>query len=209
MQHILSFIILIVFICACVACGGRQNVGQADAVTGEEIPSMVTHGVSMLISDSGIIKYRAVTPNWTRFGDEAKEPYQYFPEGVRFEQVAKRNGDTLFLANQTIVADTAYNWENKQLWRLVGNVEVTSLQGEYFTTEELLWDMREHKVYSDSFIHIERAENILEGYGFNSNDDFTKYEIRQTSGIFPAREQPMKRDSLAADSVKYAIIEEE
>jgi len=170
---------------------------------------MVTHGVSMLISDSGIIKYRAVTPNWTRFGDEAKEPYQYFPEGVRFEQVAKRNGDTLFLANQTIVADTAYNWENKQLWRLVGNVEVTSLQGEYFKTEELLWDMREHQVYSDSFIHIERAENILEGYGFNSTDDFSQYEVRQTSGIFPAREQPMRRDSLAADSVKYAIIEEE
>lgn len=209
MRNILPITALVAFICTCVACGGRKNIGQAEAVTGEEIPSMVTYGVSMLISDSGIIKYHAVTPNWTRYGDEAKEAYQYFPEGVRFEQVSKRSGDTLFLANQTIEADTAYNWENKQLWRLIGNVEVTSLQGEYFRTEELFWDMHSHKVYSDSFIHIERAENIIEGYGFNSTDDFSKYEIRQTSGVFPAKEQPVRRDSLASDTVKFAIIEAE
>jgi len=207
MRQILSFLALFVCICVCVGCGGRRNIGQAEAVEGEEIPSMVTHGVYMLISDSGIIRYRAVAPNWTRYGEEAKEAYQYFPEGVRFEQVEKQSGDTLFLANQTIVSDTAYNWENKQLWRLIGNVEVTSIQGEYFKTQELFWDMRLHTVYSDSFIHIERAENIIEGYGFNSNDDFSKYEIRQTSGVFPAKEKPIQQNS--SDSVKIAIIETE
>ena len=34
------------------------------------------------------------------------------------------------------------------------------------------------------------AENIIEGYGFTSTDDFSKYEIRKTSGIFPVKEEP-------------------
>ncbi|MDO4497905.1 MAG: LPS export ABC transporter periplasmic protein LptC [Bacteroidales bacterium] len=189
MRHILSIISLTVLTCLYASCSGTKNIGQAEAVEGDEIPAMVTRDVVMLISDSGVIKYRAITPNWTRFGDEAKEPYQYFPEGVRFEQVMRAEGDSVvFVSDETIVADTAYNWEDRQLWRLVGNVEVRSLQGELFQTEELFWNMKDHQVYSDSFIHIERKDNIIEGYGFTSNDDFSEYNIRQTSGVFPARE---------------------
>ncbi len=164
-------------------CTGNGHVGPAEALEGEELPTMITHDVTMLISDSGIIKYRAITPTWVRFGDEAKEPYQYFPEGIEFEKI-----DTIFEATETIVADTAYNWENQQLWHLINNVRVTSVKGEKFNTNDLYWDMRKHTVYSDSFIHIERLDNIIEGYGFTSTDDFTKYEIKQTSGIFPVNE---------------------
>lgn len=187
MQHILSIFVL--FVCACVlaSCGGSKKGGMAEAVTGDEIPAMITYNDSMTISDSGVIKYRAKAPVWIRFGDEAEEPYQYFPEGIRFEQIAQEG--EAFAAQQTIVADTAYNWEKSQIWRLISNVRINSVKGEYFETSELYWDMHNHTVYSDSFIHIERADNILEGYGFNSNDDFSQYEIRQTSGIFPAREQ--------------------
>ncbi len=157
---------------------------MASAINDRDSASaMISYGVNTLISDSGVIKYRAITPTWVRYGDEASEPYQYFPEGIEFEQI-----DRIFEATETIVADTAYNWENKQLWHLINNVRVTSIKGEKFVTNELFWDMKKHEVYSDSFIHIERADNIIEGYGFTSTDDFTKYEIKQTNGIFPVRE---------------------
>jgi len=187
MRHILPIFTLFTCICACFSCGGNKKNGQADAVTGDNIPTMITHNDIMLISDSGIIKYRAISPVWTSYGDESKEAYDYFPQGIRFEQI-----DSTKSAQQTIIADTAYNWSKQQLWHLIGHVEVTSVQGELFRTEELYWNMKDHTVYSDSFIHIERTENIIEGYGFTSNDDFSKYEIRQTSGVFPAREQPNK-----------------
>lgn len=185
MRQILHFFGIMAATCLVFGCNGGKKDGTAEAVEGEDIATMITHDVSMLISDSGVIRYRAITPTWVRYGDEAKEPYQYFPDGIQFEQI-----DTLFEAKETIVADTAYNWENKQLWHLINNVRVTSVSGEIFETNDLYWDMRMHKVYSDSFIHIERQMNIIEGYGFTSTDDFSKYEIRQTSGIFPAKEQP-------------------
>lgn len=195
MRAILGIFGLFLALCLTASCSGTGNIGQAAAVEGEEIPSMVTHDVSMLISDSGVIKYRAITPTWVRFDEEAKEAYQYFPDGIQFEQI-----DSTFEAKQTIIADTAYNWENKQLWHLIKNVRVTSVQGEVFETNDLYWDMKKHTVYSDSFIHIERAQNIIEGYGFTSTDNFSKYEIRQTSGVFPAKENAKKNPS--SDSIQ-------
>lgn len=186
MRYILFVFGMIFCICLSFSCSdSSQNIQNDNLDTNQEIPVMVTHDVTMLISDSGVIKYRAITPTWYRYGDEAKEPYQYFPDGIRFEQI-----DTLFDATETILADTAYNWEDKQLWHLINNVRVTSVKGEKFFTNDLYWDMKAHTVYSDSFIHIERAENIIEGYGFTSTDDFAKYEIRQTSGLFPVYEEP-------------------
>jgi len=190
MRIIVQFFGLISAICLLFGCSGSGHIGPAEAVEGDEIPSMVTHNVSMLISDSGIIKYRAITPTWVRFGDEAKEAYQYFPDGIEFEKI-----DTIFEATETIVADTAYNWESKQLWHLINNVRVTSVKGEKFMTNDLYWNMKSHIVYSDSFIHIERLDNIIEGYGFTSTDDFSKYEIKQTSGIFPVRDNASGSDN--------------
>lgn len=169
-------------------CSGSGHIGPAEAIMGDEIPAMITSNVTMLISDSGVIKYRAITPSWYRFGDEAKEPYQYFPDGIEFQQI-----DTIFSATETILADTAYNWEQKQLWHLINNVRVTSVKGEKFRTNDLYWDMKRHTVYSDSFIHIERFDNIIEGYGFTSTDDFSKYEIKQTSGVFPVRNDSIEK----------------
>lgn len=184
MRYILQVFGLFLTLCLSFSCSSGEDKTPAETVEGENIASMITHDATMLISDSGVIKYRAFTPTWVRFGDEAKEPYQYFPDGIRFEQI-----DSIFDATETIVADTAYNWENPQIWHLIQNVRVTSVKGEVFETNDLYWDMKKHTVYSDSFIHIERMDNIIEGYGFTSTDDFTKYEIKQTSGIFPLREE--------------------
>lgn len=201
MRYILHYLGLFLGICLLMSCSGNGHLGPAEAVEGEEIATMITYDAVMLISDSGIIKYRATTPTWVRFGDEAKEPYQYFPNGIEFEQI-----DSAHNATETIVADTAYNWENQQLWHLINNVLITSIKGEKFSTNDLYWDMRRHKVYSDSFIHIERMDNIIEGYGFTSTDDFSQYEIKQTSGIFPVREQQQKETPVDSSRANTTLI---
>ncbi|MBQ0058029.1 MAG: LPS export ABC transporter periplasmic protein LptC [Bacteroidales bacterium] len=184
MRQILIILGFLISICLTFSCSGSAHQGPAEAVDGTDIASMITHDAVMYISDSGVIKYKAITKTWIRYGEEATEPYQYFPDGIHFEQI-----DSAWEATETIDADTAYNWDNRQLWHLINNVRVTSVKGEKFMTNDLYWDMRSHKVYSDSFIHIERAENIIEGYGFTSTDDFSKYEIRKTNGVFPQRKE--------------------
>ena len=198
MHKILSFILLFCTISLLSGCHkteeNKTNNVDIDLST---IPGMVTHDVSMLVSDSGLIKYHAIAPIWYRYDLDKKNPYQYFPEGLVLNQIDQQRNIV-----SHIQADTAYNYENTDLWHLIKNVQIYNMQGERFRTNDLYWDARNHKVYSDSFIHIERNYDILEGYGFTSNDAFSEYEVRQTTGIFEMKEQErQKQDSLAADSL--------
>ena len=196
MRHILFVILAFIFIGVFFGCSAdsKESGEQNDSTA---LPTMVTNDVNMLISDSGVIKYKVVSPIWYVYENDVTNKYWYFPEGIVFNQI-----DTTFETEFSIEADTAYNYETKQLWHLIKNVEVHSVQGEYFRSNDLFWDLRQHEVYTDSFIHIERPDATIEGYGFKSNDAFTKYEIRQTSGIFPFRDDMEKKPKVEVDTLQ-------
>lgn len=160
------------------SCAGEENPG-AEPADGNTSPTMVTDSVNSFVSDSGITRYHIEAPRWLMF-DEADEPYWIFPDGLRLSQF---DGRMNVIA--TMVADTARYFSRLKLWRLDGNVRMRRLNGEKFLTTQLFWNQNDHKVYSDSFIHIERPDRILEGYGFISNEQITAYTIRRPTGIFP------------------------
>ena len=119
---------------------------------------------------------------WLVFG-KAKEPYWYFPKGIYVEKF-----DTLFQSEASIQADTAYNYEKKSLWKLVGNVKIESLEGTRFETSLLYWDQKEEKIYSDKYIRIEEEDKVITGIGFESNQDMSQYKIFDSQGVFPVSE---------------------
>jgi LPS export ABC transporter protein LptC len=140
---------------------------------------MRTTNVSTLISDSGYTRYHITTPLWLMF-EEARKPHWHFPQGlfvVQFDDSMHETG--------TFTADTATYYSLVKLWQFDRNVRMRNIAGDRFVTQQLFWDQNTHKVYSDSFIHIERADRTLEGYGFESNEQMTTYTIRKPSGIFP------------------------
>ena len=165
----------------------------------ETAPTMMTRDVVTMISDSGITRYRITTDLWLVY-DEATEPLWRFPEGLFMEKF-----DDKFATDATSLCDSATYFKNKQLWRLDGNVNILNTLGEKFLTQQLYWDQRQNKVYSDSFIHIERADRTIEGVGFESNDRMTRYNIMNPTGIFPASQFKHRND---ADSTSTAGGEE-
>ena len=161
------------------ACSGEHKEVVEVTFDPETTYTMKTTGVISLISDSGVTRYRANAKEWLVYG-KAKEPYWYFPEGIYVEKF-----DSLFHTEASIVADTAYYYDKQGLFRFVGQVEVKSLQGEHFETDELFWNQKEDKVYSDRFIRIEQEEKVITGIGFESNQNMTRYTIRESRGVFP------------------------
>jgi LPS export ABC transporter protein LptC len=131
--------------------------------------------------------------------DEVKEPYWKFPDGLNLVKF-----DNFFRAEATVDADSATYFKNKQVWRLDGNVNISNVMNEKFLTQQLFWDQRSRKLYSDSFIHIERTDRVLEGYGFESNEQMTRYTIKRVSGIFPASEFRGKGQRADTDSIGEA-----
>ena len=140
---------------------------------------MITNNVNSFVSDSGVTRYHLTAPTWYMF-DEADEPFWLFPKGLTVE----RYTDNMEIES-TVTSDTARYMSRQKLWKLTGDVRMRNADGDKFLTRELYWDQISHKVYSDSFIHIERGSRILEGYGFISNEQITSYTIRRPSGIIP------------------------
>jgi len=139
----------------------------------EKIPSMRTHNDTMLISDSGIIRYKLLAKTWEVY-EQAKEPHWYFPDKLYLEQF-----DSVFNVVVTIEADTAWNYTRKKLWRLKGHVFVKNINDETFASDELYWDQQKQKIYSDTLVTINRPEKaLLIANSFVSNQQMTEYTFK-------------------------------
>ena len=123
--------------------------------------------------------------------DKKNPPYWAFEKGVYLEKF-----DSLFHIDASIKADTAYYYEKKKLWELRSNVHIRSQRGDKFDTDLLFWDEKQERVYSDKFIRIEQEDKIITGYGFESNQQMTEYQIYNNTGIFTVE------DTAPADSTK-------
>lgn len=182
-----------------VACSKEVKEVVDATYDPEKSYTMKATQVNTLISDSGITRYRIEAAEWIVFG-KAKEPYWYFPEGIYVEKF-----DTLFHSEASIKADTAYYFDKKGLWHLIGNVEVESLQGEQFDTSELFWDQKKEKVYSDKYIRIQQKEQIITGVGFESNQNMTRYKIFNSQGEFPVEDTPKSASDTVQAENSFAV----
>lgn len=162
-----------------VSCGGEAPPMGEAVVNRDSLPAMITKGVSKLISDSGVIKYKVVAEEWHVF-DKTNPPRQYFPKGIYMERY-----DDKFNVDLTITADTAYCF-NQNLWKMRGRVRVVNKAGgTNYASEELYWDMAKHLLYSRCYFRIVTPDKDLEGNWFESDESMSRYHVKRTSGFVP------------------------
>lgn len=175
------------------SCSGDRKTMAPAVNDSTALPMMTTHGVSTLISDSGVIRYKIIAEQWEMY-DKLDTSKWAFEKGVYLEKY-----DNRMQIDAKVKADTAYYYDKLKLWDLRGHVNILNIKGEKFNTSQLYWDQGKERVYSDRFIRIQQVDKILTGYGFTSNQQFTDYIINNTAGIFPVEDAP--RDSVGSDSV--------
>ena len=173
--------ILLVLVAILVAVGCKEEVKDVvkTEIDPETTPTVLTRDVKTLISDCGITKDRITSPIWYIF-ERAARPNWKFPRGLLLKQI-----NDSFRVVASVKCDSATYFKSDQLWRLDGHVTILNEKKEVILTQQLFWDQRKKEVRSDSFIHIERAEQIIEGVGFKSNERMTIYELDKPMGIFP------------------------
>ncbi len=167
----------------CLAACSSNDKEQIDAITDRSlIPMLDTDTVTTLISDSGITRYRISATKWDIY-DKAVPSYWEFQQGIYLE---KFNED--FETEASLRSDYARYDDGAQVWELDGNVKAMNLQGEQFETQQLFWDQQSGRVYSDSSITVTRANSIIVGVGFESNQEMTQYTILHPQGVFPIKD---------------------
>lgn len=175
-------------------CGTEEKRYVPNAGDGETTPTMSTTDVSTLVSDSGYTRYHIETPLWQMFED-AENPFWRFPDGLAMEQY-----DLELNPVASVVCDSAIYFSRARLWRLDGNVVMVNTDADSFLTQQLFWDQNQRKIYSDSFIHIVRSDRIIEGYGFESEQNMRSYLVKRPTAILPVDRETLRRDSTRRDT---------
>lgn len=177
--------IFFLLIAVLIAIGCKDEVKSVvkHSTDPETTPTVLTTEITTLVSDSGVTKYRITAQRWDIY-DESKIPCWKFPEGLYLEQF-----DTTLNIEATFRCDSATFLKDSKLWHFMGNVRSSNVRKEKFFTNELYWNKNDKKVYSDSFIHIERPDRVLEGFGFTANERLTTYTLKRPMGIFPVEEK--------------------
>jgi len=173
-----SFFILLFFSCENKNTNVVQSFENSDT-----IPLLSTTGVSTLVSDSGVVRYRITADKWLIYKVN-QDIFWDFPEGLHVERF-----DRSLNPDANIQSDRAVFFDTQKLWKFSGNVQATNLNNEKFESDVIFWDQRNARIYSDELIHITQKDKIITGIGFESNQTLTRYTIRNPQGIFPVEEE--------------------
>ena len=182
-MHILPEASLIGGLALITGSCGNEAPPMGNAVTNRDsLPVMVTHGVSKLISDSGIIRYKMIAEEWRVF-DKTNPPRWEFPQGIFIERY-----DDKFKVNLYITADTAWLYD-QNLWKLHGHIVLHDKEAQSrLNTEELFWNMRTGELASDVYTRLTEPEQEIEGNWFRAtlrNGRPSQYHVRQSKGFMP------------------------
>ena len=178
-RYVLPYFLLIAIAYALFGSCQSEKPPVAPAVNlRDSVPLMVTHGVSKLISDSGVIRYRIVAEEWNVY-DKTTPSRQTFPQGLLLAKI-----DEKFHVEMYITADTAV-WYDQNLWELRGRVCVWNADGTIFRSELLYWNMDRHEFYSNKYSRLVSPQRNAEGVSFRSNEQMTQYEVNVAKASFP------------------------
>lgn len=188
MKHSVA-ICLLTYVMACLVACGEQVEHTAPAVNPRDsLPMMTSYGVNMLISDSGVMKYRVIAERWEV--NEVKNPPRWtFRRGLFLEQF-----DEKFHSEAYIQSDTAFYFTTLKLWHLIGNVRIRTVDGLRFSSEELYWDQNRHELYSNKFSRLVTPERELQGAYFTSDEHMRHYKVTDTKGSFTREDATGKKD---------------
>ncbi len=155
------------------SCSGKK-AGQEINV--ETLITQQSDSLTMLYSKNGVKEYRFWTPLMERY-EFARDPYMEFRYGINIITF-----DSLGRDNSRLRADYAIFYEKRELWETRGNVVGTSADGRQLFTQQLFWDQRTDKVYSNVDCRIVDGSDTFVGEGFESDSEFNDWVFRESEG---------------------------
>ena len=123
-----------------------------------------SENLSIVNSQNGRRSYHFVTPLMEGYS-QAAEPYREFRKGVR---ITTYKDDSLSTVDAVLTANYAIYYEKRRLWEAKGDVVVEKSDGKKLFTQQLFWNERTKKIYSnvDSKIVQSGGTDVFIGEGF-------------------------------------------
>jgi LPS export ABC transporter protein LptC len=179
--HFLSGIISMLILVSC-----KNDIETIQALTNEtNYPDITGTNIEMQYTDSGLLKGKIIAPEVLQY-NTVEEPYYEFPSGMTAIFYDRDGNETSFIR-----ARYAIYYTKKELWE--GRKDVygeNKVSGEKIETEQIYWDQKEKRIYSEKFTKITRDDGIHIGeYGFDAEEDLSPMQLRGYSGSVIIRDE--------------------
>jgi LPS export ABC transporter protein LptC len=140
-------------------------------------PSQIGDSVTMLYTDSAQLKVILKANRMLMFNKNVSEPFTVLPKGffvTFFDEDEK--------VSATLKADYGVRYDVTKRMEAKYGVEVVNKNGQKLETEKLTWDENSKRIYTDASVKITTSKEIIMGKGMESNQDFSKYELKKVTG---------------------------
>jgi len=177
-QYIRIFSIAALFSGAAILFYGcENNLEEIKAFySAENLPILEARNFQTLFTDSGQVRFSLKAPKLLRFEDEGRN-YIEFPEGM---ELIKFDANRKIISS--ITADYAKQFIAEDKWEAKNNVVATNAQGDTLKTEHLIWEEKKEIIYTEEFVKIIRADQIITGIGFTSDQKLQNWKIKNPKG---------------------------
>jgi LPS export ABC transporter protein LptC len=142
----------------------------------EAMITQQSDSLTMVFSTNGEKEYRFWTPLMERY-EFAKDPYMEFRYGINIITYDSLGGEASRLR-----ADYAIFYEKRELWETRGNVVGVSADGRELHTQQLFWNQKIDKVYSNVDSRIIDGYDEFVGEGFESDSEFKEWIFKESEG---------------------------
>ena len=177
------------------SCSGEREDASSSAE--EAMMTEYSEHLSIINSQNGRRSSRFVTPRREGY-TLARDPSREFRKGIK---ITTYQDDSLSSVDAVLTANYAIYYEKRELWEAKGNVVVEKSDGKTLYTQQLFWNARTGKIYSnvDSKIVQNNGRDVFIGEGFESDEEFKDWRFRRMKGRMEV-EMKQAADSTAADS---------
>lgn len=166
----------------------RNDVEEVKKITRlDSLPYQSAKDIELLYSEYGDIIFKLTSPHVEKYmGDN---PRMIFPDGMKvvFFDSTGNNIRSRLTANYGI------KYDKKQRMLAKEDVVVKNFEkNERLNTEELIWDQRKSKIYTDKFVTITTEDEVLYGKeGMESDESFSSWVIKKPKGKMEYSEEEL------------------
>ncbi len=149
----------------------------------DDVSIEIANEVEIIYSDSAFIKVKIESPLMKRYLTR-EDPHERFPEGIDVVFFGERSNK----AQSHLTSKFAIRREKKGEIVVRDSVVWWSEQGERLETEELIWNEKKRIVHTNRFVTIYKGDEVINGFGFEANEEFTHWKIKSVDAQFEMKD---------------------
>ncbi len=175
-------LVLLITAFSLIACGGKKIDKVKIAASAKELPIEVGSNISISYTDSGYLKAKVFAPLLERYSSDARMETE-MRQGITAYFYDNNGKISSYIKSKYAIRD-----ENARVLTARQDVFVVNNKGDTLRTEELIWDEKADRIYSEQFVKITSPERIILGSGLESNTAFTKFRVLNITGIISLKQ---------------------